>query len=113
MAAKMTARQRAPHMRRLWEWQNGQCAHCRCGMPHPDRRRETDAPVLGHAPTIEHFQPSSLGGVNALENLLLVCSACNFRRGARAPSRNLKEMKRRLEPVIAAWRAAGFREEAA
>lgn len=105
--AAMNAKQRAPHMRRLWEWQNGQCAACRIGMPHPDQRRESGAPVMGNAPTLDHYRPRVAGGSNALENLLLVCSQCNFRRGDSAPSKRLQAMKREIEPLVTAWRTGG------
>ena len=35
--------------------------------------------------TVDHFIPVSIGGAEIIQNLVACCSACNTRKGARAP----------------------------
>lgn len=55
----------------VWFRQNGLCLYCgkKCG--------HTVGP---HQATLDHIRPSSLGGTNHINNLVLACRACNHER---------------------------------
>ena len=56
----------------LSEAQNHRC--CWCG------DRFCDAPNRPQSPTLEHVQPTSLGGPNTPDNLAVACARCNRKR---------------------------------
>lgn len=55
---------------RLFLFQRGKCAACRCKLESFD---------------VDHVMPIALGGTNDPENLQLLCKACNNRKGAIHP----------------------------
>lgn len=55
---------------RLFLFQRGKCAICRCGLDAYD---------------IDHIMPIALGGTNDPENLQLLCKPCNNHKGAAHP----------------------------
>lgn len=67
------------HIARLSEAQNHRCAYCgvRFGAEVP----ELGWTVKDTFATVEHFEPTSLGGGNAWENLVAACHRCNVKRG--------------------------------
>jgi len=48
------------------------------------------------APTLEHLEPTSLGGSNALDNLVLCHPGCNRQLGSRPKANKLKMREKRL-----------------
>ncbi len=77
---------RASDRRRVREEYAFRCGHC--GI------READA---GSDLTIDHFQPRSKGGSDALENLVYCCPACNEFKGDYWEPHS---MRRILHPLI-------------
>lgn len=65
---------RAPLSPALWKeamfLDNFTCIYCGC--------RSADM-------TVDHFIPVSMGGADVIQNLVACCSACNSKKGARAP----------------------------
>lgn len=68
-------------MRRLYDIQEGRCAHCLKRMAHPDDVRELGFSLDPMAPTLDHFVPHSQGGPFVIWNLMLAHRDCNERRG--------------------------------
>lgn len=66
---------------RLYEIQKGVCPYCQAEMIDPAVAYDEGVSGEPFAPTLEHVIPRSRGGVNALENLLLVHADCNQERG--------------------------------
>jgi 5-methylcytosine-specific restriction endonuclease McrA len=66
----------------------GKCIHC--GSKHA---LTTDGAPLTEA-TIEHIEPRTHGGTDALENLAIACARCNRSKGSRLDAR------RRDDPVL-------------
>jgi hypothetical protein len=66
----------------------GKCIHC--GSKHA---LTTDGAPLTEA-TIEHIEPRTHGGTDALENLAIACARCNRSKGTRLDAR------RRDDPVL-------------
>ena len=66
----------------------GKCIHC--GSKHA---LTTDGAPLTEA-TIEHIEPRTHGGTDALENLAIACARCNRSKGSRLDARH------RDDPVL-------------
>ena len=60
----------------LWTMQHGKCCYC-----------ERLLPETGHLKAVEHFRPKAVfkGLKNEWRNLLLACSQCNGKKGAKFP----------------------------
>ena len=74
------------HKHRLYGKQEGRCGGCNLFLPYPNM-------------TIDHIVPRSKGGPDHLENLQLLCGACNSLKGDRPQSylkARLKEINRSL-----------------
>lgn len=85
-------------MRRLWELQDGRCAHCDGQMPKPDNCRERGEMETALAPTLDHVIPRSRGGSHGLRNLVLAHRECNGARGdGKLPRRAYVVFRRNLE----------------
>ena len=72
------------HKHRLYGKQEGRCGGCNLFLPYPNM-------------TIDHIVPQSKGGPDHLENLQLLCGACNSLKGDRPQSylkARLKEINR-------------------
>ncbi len=70
------------HKHQLFGKQEGVCAGCRVTFPFRNR-------------TIDHIVPQSKGGTDHLDNLQLLCGACNNLKGSRDQARFLADLKAR------------------
>ncbi|MEG4144084.1 MULTISPECIES: HNH endonuclease [unclassified Microcoleus] len=78
----MSPASRRNKRRQLLELYGNRCHWCKKSMQKSER-------------TIEHLQPKSLGGSNALPNLRLACFTCNNSRGnSPFPPRTARESAR-------------------
>ena len=81
---KRTDQGQVPHYRThkhtLFGLQEGKCAGCGYGFPFPNFE-------------IDHIVPQAHGGTDHLDNLQLLCNACNRRKGTKSQSQFLAEMK--------------------
>lgn len=90
MGSKMGMREKHNRQNRLWDIQDGVCAHCGYAMPHPEALRADGRMTCDNAPSLDHVIPRSRGGVSALSNLVLAHRRCNEKRGdGRLPKRAL------------------------
>lgn len=64
----------------LFRMQNEKCFYCNVILVIPSIKQ---CNVSGNYATIDHIMPLSKGGLSELHNLLLACSNCNSKRGAR------------------------------
>ncbi len=68
------------HKHTLFGKQEGRCAGCRIVFPFRNF-------------TVDHVEPKAHGGTDHLDNLQLLCNACNSRKGTKSQARFLAEMK--------------------
>lgn len=59
--------------RQVWEMTEGHCYYCGTQLDHPESTGHTGVRNF----TVDHVIPVSLGGTDALENLVLCCKQCN------------------------------------
>ncbi|PCK81873.1 hypothetical protein CPT34_05785 [Rhizobium sophoriradicis] len=91
--------------RKAFEIQGGQCGICEAAMILPgwhnkDRKRNRLATVPNLA-TWDHIKPASQGGTSRLENLHLVCFACNQKRQTKQAKSTWLSIKARLMRALA------------
>ena len=70
------------HKHQLFGKQEGVCAGCRVAFPFRNM-------------TIDHIVPQSKGGTDHIDNLQLLCGACNSLKGSRDQARFLADLKAR------------------
>ena len=70
------------HKHQLFGKQEGVCAGCRVAFPFRNM-------------TIDHIVPQSKGGTDHIDNLQLLCGACNSLKGNRDQARFLADLKAR------------------
>ena len=70
------------HKHQLFGKQEGVCAGCRVVFPFRNM-------------TIDHLVPQSKGGTDHIDNLQLLCGACNSLKGNRDQARFLADLKAR------------------
>ena len=95
------AKKKHGRKRRAFKLQSGQCGICDAAMVLPgfnnkDRKRNRLAAVANLA-TWDHLKPASRGGSSCLDNLHLVCYACNQERGASKANPTWRSVNTRLE----------------
>jgi len=67
----------------LFQQQGGRCAHCECAMTLKRRGgRNSTAPTPRNLATLDHKVARSLGGTDAVDNLVVACHRCNNRKSA-------------------------------
>ncbi|PDS29327.1 HNH endonuclease [Rhizobium phaseoli] len=91
--------------RKAFEIQGGRCGICEAGMVFPgfhnkERKRNRLASVPNLA-TWDHIKPASQGGNSCLENLHLVCFACNQKRRTKKAKSTWLSIKARLMRALA------------
>lgn len=59
--------------RQVWEMTEGRCYYCGTQLDHPESTGHTGVRNF----TVDHVIPVSLGGTDALENLVPCCKRCN------------------------------------
>ncbi|QKK22789.1 HNH endonuclease [Rhizobium hidalgonense] len=99
------AKYRHRRKRQAFELQGGQCGICEAPMVFPgfhnkDRKRNRLAAVSNLA-TWDHIKPASQGGNSCLENLHLVCFACNQERRTKKAKPTWLSTKARLMRALA------------
>ena len=75
--------QRRAAIRILSARQNNRCAHCGVEVILPEDPRYQKREYLGLRATRDHVIPSSKGGGDELDNLVMACHDCNVERGNR------------------------------
>jgi 5-methylcytosine-specific restriction enzyme A len=77
---------------KVWTRDNGQCQHCGKKWPghNPDGGHWMSR---GHVIHIDHVVPLARGGTNAMDNIQLLCSRCNLRKGDRLESELPRELQ--------------------
>ena len=75
------------HKNVLFGVQEGVCAGCRLAFPHPNF-------------TVDHKVPKSKGGTGHIENLQLLCGACNSIKGNRTHEYLMDKLKKRSKGLV-------------
>jgi len=76
----------ARHKNRLYGRQSGQCGGCMVMFPKRNL-------------TLDHIVPRAKGGTDHLENLWLLCGACNSSKGTKSQAEFLRDRVKRSEPI--------------
>jgi len=67
----------------LFQQQGGRCAYCDCVMVLKRRgSRNSTSPAPRNLATLDHKIARSLGGTDAVDNLVVACHGCNNRKSA-------------------------------
>ncbi|MGI0528016.1 HNH endonuclease [Rhizobium giardinii] len=91
--------------RRAFEVQGGQCGICGTAMVlpgwHNKDRKRGKFQCVDNLATWDHIKPASQGGNGRLENLHLVCFACNQKRRNKKAKSTWLSVEARLKRVAA------------
>lgn len=69
----MSAKRRRTALLYWYSLGHRRCRYCNCQLVYNPGQKNTA--------TVEHLVPQSVGGTDALVNLIIVCTTCNHKRG--------------------------------